>query len=144
MIMMVLPSVATTSFAILLSSLSPLMSPPSRHPIIGRGHESRRLLPVFIRHQPRHRPARLLHVHENVSHHARTIVFTVVGRPIRLPGLCHVLSPQPTSPAHGHRREPTEAHRRGYGVTRSCSWPFFMRAAEEDTVAFATLRLSWR
>jgi hypothetical protein len=58
------------------SFLSPLMPPPPRHPILDRGHRSRRLLPVFIRHQPRHRLAQwLLHVHEDVSHHARTIIF---------------------------------------------------------------------
>jgi hypothetical protein len=37
------------------SFLSPLMSPPPRHPILDRGRRSMRLLPVFIRHQPRHR-----------------------------------------------------------------------------------------
>jgi hypothetical protein len=49
MIMMVLASVATTSFAILL-----LFSLPSclRHPILGRGHRSRRLLPVFVHTSP--------------------------------------------------------------------------------------------
>jgi hypothetical protein len=95
-IMMVLVSSATTSFAILPSFLSPLMSPPPRHPILGRGRESRRLLPVFVRQQPRHRPTRLLHVHEDVSQHARTIVFAVVKRPVRLSVLRPVLPPQPT------------------------------------------------
>jgi hypothetical protein len=97
-IMMVLASFAATSFAIMPCFLSPLMSPPPRHPILGRGRDSRRLLPVFVRHQSRHRPAWLLHVHEDVSHHVHTIVFAVVGRPIRLPGLRHVLPPQPTAP----------------------------------------------
>jgi hypothetical protein len=63
------------------SFLSPLMPPPPCHPILGRGRESRRLLPEFVRHQPRHRPAqRLLHVHEDVSQHACTIIFAVVVR----------------------------------------------------------------
>jgi hypothetical protein len=58
------------------SFLSPLMPPPSRHPILGRGRRSRSLLPVFVRHQPWHWLAQwLLHAHENVSYHARTIVF---------------------------------------------------------------------
>jgi hypothetical protein len=86
----------------------------------------------------------LLHVYEDVSHHARTIVFAVVGRPVRLPGLRPVLPPQPTASAHGRSYEPTDAHRRGYGASRSCSWPFSMLAVEEDMVARATLRLSWR
>jgi hypothetical protein len=33
---------------------------------------------------------------------------------------------------------------RGYGTSRSCSWPFSVRAVEEDMVTSATLRLSWR
>jgi hypothetical protein len=64
------------------------MAPPPRHPILGRGRRSRRLLLVFVRHQPRHRLTQwLLHVHEDVSHHARTIVFYVVGCPVCLPCL---------------------------------------------------------
>jgi hypothetical protein len=34
--------------------LSLLMPPPPCHPILDRGRRSRRLLPVFVRHQPRH------------------------------------------------------------------------------------------
>jgi hypothetical protein len=120
--MMVIASVATTSFAILLLSLFPLVSPPPRHPILDRGYRSRRLLPILVRHQPRHRLTQwLLHVHEDVSHHARTIIFAVVGRPIRLPYLRPVLPPQPAAPAHSRSREPTDARRRGYGASRSCS-----------------------
>jgi hypothetical protein len=77
------------------SFLSPLMSPPPRHPNLARG----RLLLVFVRHQPRHRLAQwLLHVHEDVSYHARTIVFTVVGRLIRLSCLRPVLPPPTCCP----------------------------------------------
>ena len=58
------------------SFLSPLMPPPPRHPILGRGRRSRRLLLVFVRHHPRHRLTQwLLHVHEDISQHTRTIVF---------------------------------------------------------------------
>jgi hypothetical protein len=127
------------------SFLSPLMPPPSHHHILDRGHSSRRLLPVIVQHQPKHRLTQwLLHIHEDVSHHARTIVFAVVGRPIRLPGLRPVLPPQPVAPAHGHSREPTDARRHGYGASRSCSWPFSICAVEEDMVAPATHRLYWR
>jgi hypothetical protein len=38
----------------------------------------------------------------------------------------------------------TDARRCGYGASRSCSWPLFVCAVEEDMVALATLRLSWR
>jgi hypothetical protein len=106
------------------SFLSPLMPPPPRHPILGRGRGSRHLRPVFVQHQPQHRPIQwLLHVHEDVSQYARTIVFAVVGLPICLLGLCPVLPPQPTAPAHGRSREPSNALRRGYGTSQSCSWP---------------------
>jgi hypothetical protein len=121
------------------------MPPPPRHPILGRGRRSRRLLLVFVRHQPRHRPAQwLLHVHEDISHHARTIVFAIVGRPVRLPSLRPILPPQPAAPAHGRSREPTDARRHGYGASWSCSWPFSMCVVEEDMMAPATRRLSWR
>jgi hypothetical protein len=52
-------------------SLSPHVS-ASTPPILGRGRGSKRPLPIFVRHQPRHQPAQcLLHVHEGVSQHAR-------------------------------------------------------------------------
>jgi hypothetical protein len=141
--MMVLDSVAATSFPSCFFSLSH-MPPPLRHPILGIRHGSRRLLPIFVRHQPRHRHAQwLLHVHENVSQHVCIIIF-VIGRPVRLPGLRHVLPLQPTASAHDRSREPTDARRHVYGASRSCSWPFFVRFTEEDTVAPATLRLCWR
>jgi hypothetical protein len=96
-----------------------------RHPILDRGRESRHLLPVFVRHQPRHRPTQwILHVHEDVSPHVRTIVFAVVGHPVRLPVLHPVFPPQPTAPAHGRSREPTDARRHEYervGLTPSLS-----------------------
>jgi hypothetical protein len=121
------------------------MHPPPRHPIPGRGRRIMRLLPVFVRHQPQHRLAQwLLHVHDDVSHHARTIVFAVVGRQVRLPGLRPVLPPQPSAPAYGRKHESTDARRRRYDASRTCFWPFSVRTVEEDMVAPATLRLSWR
>jgi hypothetical protein len=121
------------------------MPPPSRHPILSRGRRSRRLLPIFVWHQPRHQLAQwLLHVHEDVSHHARTIVFAVVGCPFHLPSLRHVLPPQPAASAHGCSREPTDARRCGYGTSRTFSCPFSMRAVKEDMVTPAMLMLSWR
>jgi hypothetical protein len=97
-IIMIFVSVATTLFAIPTSFLSLLMPPPPCHPILGRGRKSKHL-PVFVLHQPRHRLAQwLLHVHEDVSHHACTTVFAIIERPIRLSGLRHVLPPQPAAP----------------------------------------------
>jgi hypothetical protein len=51
------------------SFLSPLVPPPPCHPILDRGRRSRRLLSIFVWHQPWHRLMEwLLHVHEDVSH----------------------------------------------------------------------------
>jgi hypothetical protein len=110
------------------SFLSPLMPPPPRHPIIDRGHRSRRLLPVFIRHQPRHRLAQwLLHVHEDVSHHARTIVFAVVGHRVRLSRLRPVflpnVLPRPWSQPRADRRSSTRVQGESVmllGFLRAC------------------------
>jgi hypothetical protein len=91
-IMMVLASVATSSFAILLLFSLPSCLHLRATPFLVEGL-------VFVRHQPRHRLALwLLHVHEDVSLHTRTIVFTVVGHPVHLPGLRPVLPPQPATP----------------------------------------------
>jgi hypothetical protein len=108
-----------------LAQLPPPHSPScffsfSPHAFASATHSRQRawkrcLLFVFVRHQPRHRPVqRLLHLHEDVSQHTRTIVFTILGRPVRFLGLRSVLPPQPAAPAHGHNREPTDARRRGY------------------------------
>jgi hypothetical protein len=106
---------------------------------VGAGASS----PLFVRDQPRHRPAQwLLHAHEDVSQHAHIIVFAVVRCPIRLPNLRVVLPPQPAAPAHSRSRGATGACRREYGASRSYSWPFSVRGVEEDTVAPTTLRLS--
>jgi hypothetical protein len=77
-----------------------------------------------------------LHVHEDVSHHARTIIFAVVGRPVRLPGLRPVLPPQPAAPNHGRSREPTDAC-----TTRVGHAPDFSPCVprEEDMVALPRL-----
>jgi hypothetical protein len=63
-----------------------------------------------------HRPTHwLLHVHEDVSQHVCFIVFTVVGRTVRLSGLRPILPPQPATHAHCRNLEPTDARRRRYG-----------------------------
>jgi hypothetical protein len=78
---------------------------------------------VCIRYQPRYRPAQwLLYVHKDVSQHACTIVFVIVGHPVRDPGLRPVLSPQPTAPAHGRNSEPTNARRHGGASQSEIRW----------------------
>jgi hypothetical protein len=122
---------------------SPLMSLPPRHPILSRGLEQ--APPSCIHLTPTPTPTRAAITRPrgrftSCAHHrfCRRRTSRSSSRP----------SPCSSSPSycivHGHSREPIEAHQRGYGATRSCSWPFTVHAAEEDTVAFATLRLSWR
>jgi hypothetical protein len=54
-------------------------------------------------------------------------------------------SPCSSSPTYYPRpRSQPRVDRRWYGASRSCSWPFSVCDTEEDTVASATLRLSWR
>jgi hypothetical protein len=72
------------------------------------------------------------------------ILFDVVRRRVRLPGIRPVLPPPtccpcPLSQPRADRRSSTRVW-----TSRSCSWLFFVRAAEEDTMVPATLRLSWR
>ena len=99
---MVLALVAATSFAILLLFFSPscLRLCVTSFSAKGVGADASSL--YFVRHQPRHQPVQwLLHVHEDVSQHARTIIFSIVGHLVRLPVFHHVLPPQPVAPAHG-------------------------------------------
>jgi hypothetical protein len=77
-------------------------------------------------------------------HIMRTIIFAIVGRLVRLPGLRLILPPQPAALAHGRSHEPTDARQRGYRVSQSCSWPLSVRAVEQDMVTPVMLRLSWQ
>jgi hypothetical protein len=141
-IMMILVSVATTSFDILLVFSLPsclhLRATPFSAEGVGTG--------AYSPYSADTSPDTDLHsgycVHEEVSHHARTIVFTVVGCLVCLSGLRPVLPPQPAAPAHGRSHEPTDARQRGYEASRSCSWPFSVRAIEEDMLTPVTLRFS--
>jgi hypothetical protein len=116
MIMMVLASVvATSSIILLLFSLPSCLRLNATH---SRQRTWEQAPPprILVRHQPQHRPAQwLLHVHEGVSQHAHTIVFAVVGRPVRLLGLRSVLPSQPATSTHGRSHKPTDARRRRYG-----------------------------
>jgi hypothetical protein len=140
-IIIVLASVVATSFSILLLFSLPsclrLCTTPFSAEDVGAGASS----PYSSDTSPDTDPTQwLLHILEDVSQHACTIV----GCPVRLPVVHPVLPPQPAAPTHSRSHEPTNARRRGYGVSRSCSWSFSMCAAEEDTVVPVTLRLSWQ
>jgi hypothetical protein len=141
-IMMVLASVATILFVILLF-LSLLMPLPLHHPILSRGHRSIRLLSVFVRHQPDTDSRSGYCTSTRTFHIMRAPSFSpIVGCPVRLSSLRPVLPSQPVALGHGRNREPTDARRRGYDVSWSRSWPFFVRVIEEDMVTPVTLRLS--
>ncbi|PWZ27799.1 hypothetical protein Zm00014a_002176 [Zea mays] len=142
--MMVLASVAATSFSIqlLFSLLSCLCLRAT--PFSAEGVGACASSPYSSDTSPETDPRSGYCTSTRMFHSLRTIVFAIVGRLVRLPGLRSVLPPQPVASAHGRSRKPTEAHRRGYEASRSCSWPFSARAAEEDTVGPAMLRLSWR
>jgi hypothetical protein len=112
------PCLSCTSFAILLF-LSPLMALPLRHPILGRGRRSMHLLPVFVRHQPRHRLAQwLLYVHEDVSHHAHHhFRHRRTSRSSSRPSPCSsspTCCPRPRSQPRADRRSPTRTERVGH------------------------------
>jgi hypothetical protein len=76
------------------------------------------------------------------SMHAPSFRYRRTSRSSSRPSLC---SSSPTccpclrSQPRADRRSSTWVR-----ASRSCSWLFFVRAAEEDTMASATLRLSWR
>jgi hypothetical protein len=141
---MVLASVATTSFAILLLFSLPSCLHLRVTPFLAEGVGACAYSPyssdtsldtdsaVAIAH-PRGR-------FTSCAHHR----FVIVGRLFRLPGLRHILPPQPAAHAHGRSRKSTDGRRHGNEASQSCSWPFSVRAVEEDMVASAMLRLSWR
>jgi hypothetical protein len=109
-------------------SLSPHAS-ASAPPILGRGRGSRHLITVFVRHQPRHRPAQwLLHVHESVTacthHHFRR---RQASRSSSRPSPCYsspTCFPCPRSHLRADRRSSARVR-----VSQSCSWLFFVCAA---------------
>jgi hypothetical protein len=128
-IMMVLASVATTSFAILLLLSLPsclhLRATPFSVEDVGACASS----PYSSDTSP-DTNSRSGYCTSSAHHH-----FRLVGRPVRLPGLRPVLPPQPAALAHGRSRELINARRRGYGASRSCSWPFSVRAVEHSVAA---------
>ena len=138
-IMMILVSVVTTSFAILLlfslSSCLHLCATPFSTEGVGAGAYS----PYSSDTDSRS------------GYCTSTKTFHIMRAPSFSPSsdISFVFSafalfflPNLLPPAHGRSREPTDAYRREYGVSRSCSWLFSVRAVEEDMVAPVTLRLS--
>jgi hypothetical protein len=142
--MMVLASVATTSFIILLLFSLPSCLHLHATPFLAEGVGAGVSSPYSSDTSPDTDSCSGYCTSMRMFHIMCAIVFTVVGRLIRLPGLHSVLPPQPAASTDGHSHELNDARRRGYWASRSCSWPFSVRVVEEDMVTSATLKLSWR
>jgi hypothetical protein len=120
---MVLASVATTSFAILLLFSLPSCLHLRTTPFSAEGVEACASSPYSSDTSPDTDSRSGYCTSTKTFHIMRAPSFSSSVRPIRLPDLRPVLPPQPTAPppAHGGSREPTDARRRGYGASRSCS-----------------------
>jgi hypothetical protein len=115
-IMMVFASVATTSFVILflfsLPSWLCLRAAPFSVEVVGACTSSPCWSDTNSDTDPRSGYCTSMRMFHSI---ACTIVFAVVRRHVRLPGLRSILPPQPTVPAPGHSNELTNARWRGYG-----------------------------
>jgi hypothetical protein len=120
-IMMVLASVATTSFAILLLFSLPSCLHLRTTPFSAEGVGACASSPYSSDTSPDTDSRSGYCTSTRTFHIMRTPSFSPPGHPILLPGLRPVLPPQPATPAHGRSREPTDARRRGYWASRSCS-----------------------
>jgi hypothetical protein len=113
-------------------------------PILGRGRGTRRLLSIFVRHQPDTDPRSSYCTSTRTFHSIRAPSFSpssdvpFVFLAFALFFLPNLLPP-PTVAAASRRCLSTRVR-----ASRSCFYPFSVRAAEEDTVAPVMLRFSWR
>jgi hypothetical protein len=144
-IIMVLASVAATSFVIMLLVSLPsclgLRATPFSAENVGAGASS----PYSSNTSPDTDPRSGYCTSTRTFHSMRAPSFSQSSDvSFVFPSFALFFLPNLLPPAHGRSRVPTDDLRRGYGVSRSCSWPFFVCAVEEDTVAPAMLRLSWR
>jgi hypothetical protein len=118
-IIMILGSVATTSFVILL-----LFSPPSylhlrATPFSAEGVGAGASSPYSSDTSPDTDSRSGYCTSKRMFHIMHAPSFSPSSNvPFVFP------APQHAAPAHGHSHEPTDARRRGYGASRSCSWPF--------------------
>jgi hypothetical protein len=123
--------------------LSPLMPPPPRHPILDKG--------VGADASSSYSSDTSSDTDPRSGYCTSTRTFPSMGAPSFSPSsdvpfvfptfalfFHHKLLPRPWSQPRADRPSSTRVR-----ASRSCSWPFSVRAAEEDTVAPATLRLSW-
>jgi hypothetical protein len=143
-IMMVLASVAATSFTNLLLFSLPSCLCLRATPFSVEGVRPGISSPYSSNISPDTAPCSGYCTSTGRFHSMRAPSFSPSSDVVRLPGIRPVLPLRLTAPAHGRSHEPADALWRGYEASRSCSWPFLMCAAEEDMVAPATLKLSWR
>jgi hypothetical protein len=138
----VLASVAATLSAILF--LFSLLSCPRATPFstedVGTGTSSPYLSDTSLDIDPRSgycTSTRTFHSMHALSFSPSSDILFVV--PVFALFFLPNLLPHPRSQPRADRRSSTWVR-----ANRSCFWPFSVRAAEEDTVVPATLRLSWR
>jgi hypothetical protein len=141
-IMMVLGSVVTTSFAILLIFSLPSCLHLRAIPFSAEGVRAGASFPYSFDTSP-NTDSRSGYCTSTKTFHIMCApsFSSLLDVPFVFLALVVFFLPQPAAPAHGRIREPTGARRRGYGASRSCSCPFFVHAVEEDMAAPATLRL---
>jgi hypothetical protein len=106
------------------------MPSPSRHPILGRGHHRGASSPYS------YNTSLDIDLRSGYCTSTRTFHSMIAlsfspssGVPFVFLAFTLFFLPNLLPPPHDHSREPTNALRCGYGVSRSCSWPFFVRAA---------------
>jgi hypothetical protein len=115
------------------------MPPPPHHPILGRGRRSRHILPYSSDTSPDTDSRSGYCMSTRTFHIMRALSFLPLSDvPFVFPAFVLFfipnLLPPPTVAADARRCE--------YEANRSCSWPFSVRAVEEDMVVPAMLRLS--
>jgi hypothetical protein len=124
-IMMVLASIATTPFVILLLFSLPsclhLRATPFSTKGIGAGASS----PYSSNTSP-DTDSRSGYCTSTKTFHLMCVPSFLSSSDVSFvfPAFALFLPPQPAAPAHGRIHEPTDARRRGYEASRSCSWPF--------------------
>jgi hypothetical protein len=143
-IIMVLASIATTSFVILLIfSLSSCLH-LSATPFLAEGMGAGASSPYSSDTSPDTDPRSGYCTSTRMFHCMRAPSFSPSSdaRSSSRPSPCSsspTRCPRPWSQSRADRRSSTWVR-----ASQSCFWPFSVRVAEEDTVAPATLRLSWR
>jgi hypothetical protein len=124
-IMMVLASVATTSFVILLLFYLPSSLHLCATPFSAEGVGACASSPYSSDTSPGTDSRSGYFTSTRTFHIMRTPSFSPSSDvPFIFPPFVLFFLSNLLPPAHGRSREPADARQRGYGTSRSCSWPF--------------------